>query len=747
MSGLPHNVGVSGRSFPWVQGATLTVATGSSLVAIVLSALSWAPFVDYFPAWLNVASAAALVLATAHLVQRKARRRAQMTDLVPLVVLPFIINTALALAPKELPPPAEQPWTMSWTVLSVCISPLIMARRFSIPWATCVLASSVLLRAPLNGWGISIVEAVISAWGGLAAYWAVRSAARLYERADMARHQANSAAEAADAEVHREQALTWWDQLLHDKIIGALMLGARSTTPEQLKRAQTLATEALDRLSELESMDSLADRSVDAVEAGSHELNATDLRTGLTALAEAVGLEMKLHGRGSQAPVEVVVALLASTEQAFTNVLRHSGTRSVRVDYTQSLNAASVTIRDRGVGFDLESVDPRRAGLVRSIPGHLAQLGGSVDIRSAPGLGTTVTLTWSAMNRGGFVSVHEWSHLWWITAIWVLAHAGGGWIQEGRLAWSPAGLSAVALLALAAGLVHLPRPRWSMNVGPAVVLAAASILAWTTPPADGQSWRLWFVGALDPLVAFPAARGRPRQALLLGVGAALVIVTGYGRHSPEHARFAIQAVAQLVLFPILTWIMAESVSRANGRLAAAHRRVADATQRTSRSRARQVLVRERVTHMDPVVLLLLNQLSAGRAFGADDRRLAHLAEAASRDQLVARALLCPDVVASVAAARARGVTVHLSASAEVRPASKTEGDALRDLQAALIGALNHARDGDRVTARWRPESLHACGTLTVSRPDELGDDERDDAFLEFGNVSGMPTRLAAEVGA
>lgn len=735
MSDLAHNIGVSGWSFPWVQGATLTVATGSSLVAIVLSALSWHPFVGYFPGWLNVASAAVLVFATARLVQRKALHRAELTDLVPLVLLPFIINTALALAPKELPTPAEQPWTMSWTVLAVCLSPLIMARRFSIPWATCVLASFLFLRAPLNGWGISIVEAVISAWGGLAGYWAVRSAARLYQRATIARYQANSAAAAADAEVHREQALTWWDQLLHDKVIGALMLGARSTTPAQLARARTLATEALDRLSELESMDTPVDRSVDADVASFHELKATDLRTGLTALAEAMGVDMTLHGRGSRAPAEVVAAVLAGTEQAFANVLRHSGTRSVRVDYTQSLIATSITISDRGAGFDVDAVDPRRAGLVRSMPGHLAQLGGSVDVRSTPGRGTTVSLSWSAVSHDGFVSLHEWSRLWWITAVWVLAHAGGGWIQDGRLAWGPVGLAGVALLVLAVGLVHLPRPWWSLTVGPAVVLTAAGILAWTAPPADGPSWRLWFVGALDPLVAFPATRGRPRQALLLGVGAALIIVTGYGRHSPEHARFAIQAVAQLVLFPILTWIMAESVSRAHGGLAAAHRRVADATQRSSRSRARQVLVRERVTHMDPHVLLLLKHLAAGRAFGAEDRRLAHLAEAASRDQLVARALLCPDVVASVAAARARGVTVHLSASAEVRPASTAEGDALGDLQGALIGALDNAQDGDRVTARWRPESLHACGTLTVSRPDDWGDDERDDAFFEFGKMA------------
>lgn len=713
----------------------MTVATGSSLATLVLSALSWQPFVGYFPGWLNVASAAVLVFATAHLVQRTVGHRAEMTDIVPLVLLPFIINTALAVAQKGCPPPAEQPWTMAWTILAVCLSPLIMARRFSIPWSTCVLVSFVLLRAPLNGWGISIVEAVISAWGGLAGYWAVRSAARLYQRAEIARYQAGSADAAADAEVHREQDLTWWDQLLHDKIIGALMLGARSTTPAQLARARALATEALDRLGELEPMDTPVDRSVDADAASFNELIATDLRTGLTALGEAVGVEMTVQGRGSRAPAEVVAAMLAGTEQAFTNVLCHSGTRSVRVDYLQSLDAASVTISDRGAGFDLTAVDPRRVGLVRSIPGHLAQLGGSVDVRSTPGQGTTVTLSWSAISHDGFVSLHEWSRLWWITAVWVLAHAGGGWIQDGRLAWGPVGQAAVALLVLAVGLVHLPRPWWSLTVGPAVVLTAASILAWTAPPADGQSWRLWFVGALDPLVSFPATRGRPRQALLLGVGAALIIVTGYGRHSPEHARFAIQAVAQLVLFPILTWVMAESVSRANGRLAAAHLQEADATQRSSRSRARQVLVRERVTHMDPLVLLLLKHLAAGRAFGAEDRRLAHLAEAASRDQLVARALLCTDVAASVAAARARGVTVHLSASAEVRPASTAEGDALGDLQEALIGALDNARDGDRVTARWRPESLHACGTLTVSRPDDCGDDERDDAFFEFGKMA------------
>jgi signal transduction histidine kinase len=52
----------------------------------------------------------------------------------------------------------------------------------------------------------------------------------------------------------------------------------------------------------------------------------------------------------------------------------------------------SVFVRDRGAGFDPAAVPPDRRGLRDSVSGRLARLGGTAEVRSAPGEGTEVEL-------------------------------------------------------------------------------------------------------------------------------------------------------------------------------------------------------------------------------------------------------------------------------------------------------------------------------------------------------------------
>ena len=54
-----------------------------------------------------------------------------------------------------------------------------------------------------------------------------------------------------------------------------------------------------------------------------------------------------------------------------------------------------VTVRDAGAGFDPARVDPARLGLRRSITERVTDWGGRVSVRSAPGQGTVVDMTWS----------------------------------------------------------------------------------------------------------------------------------------------------------------------------------------------------------------------------------------------------------------------------------------------------------------------------------------------------------------
>jgi signal transduction histidine kinase len=49
---------------------------------------------------------------------------------------------------------------------------------------------------------------------------------------------------------------------------------------------------------------------------------------------------------------------------------------------------------DRGRGFQVRSIDSRRLGVRVSILGNVRHVGGAVDVDSAPGRGTRVTILW-----------------------------------------------------------------------------------------------------------------------------------------------------------------------------------------------------------------------------------------------------------------------------------------------------------------------------------------------------------------
>jgi signal transduction histidine kinase len=94
------------------------------------------------------------------------------------------------------------------------------------------------------------------------------------------------------------------------------------------------------------------------------------------------------------APVdEALAALGAATREALVNAAKHSGTTSADL-YTEVTPArVSVFVRDRGAGFDPAAVPPDRRGLRDSVSGRLARLGGTAEVRSAPGEGTEVELS------------------------------------------------------------------------------------------------------------------------------------------------------------------------------------------------------------------------------------------------------------------------------------------------------------------------------------------------------------------
>ena len=89
-------------------------------------------------------------------------------------------------------------------------------------------------------------------------------------------------------------------------------------------------------------------------------------------------------------PAAVEHALLRITQEACANAVRHGGARRLAVSLTSQDGQVELAIRDGGSGFDPAA--PQAGSGLAHIRERVAELGGTVDIDSAPGRGAALTL-------------------------------------------------------------------------------------------------------------------------------------------------------------------------------------------------------------------------------------------------------------------------------------------------------------------------------------------------------------------
>jgi signal transduction histidine kinase len=89
-------------------------------------------------------------------------------------------------------------------------------------------------------------------------------------------------------------------------------------------------------------------------------------------------------------PAPVGHALLRITQEACVNAVRHGEVRKLAVSLTGQHGQVELVVRDEGAGFDPAAAHAG-SGLSH-IRDRAAELGGTVDIDSAPGCGTSVTV-------------------------------------------------------------------------------------------------------------------------------------------------------------------------------------------------------------------------------------------------------------------------------------------------------------------------------------------------------------------
>ncbi|CAN5784786.1 hypothetical protein BH23ACT4_BH23ACT4_15030 [soil metagenome] len=182
---------------------------------------------------------------------------------------------------------------------------------------------------------------------------------------------------------------------LHDSIIqdlfgtGLKLQGLTSGDVDEATRSGL--HEAVARIDE--TIDSLRHIVADLHQPKALGAYGESLRTHLTHLAGpyAAGLTVTVEPASLVLPGHVVESVQPMITEAVSNALRHSGSDMIEVTVEHvGDERLVVSVVDQGTGFERETV---REGMgLRNLSDRATALGGRVDIRSVPGVGTVVEI-------------------------------------------------------------------------------------------------------------------------------------------------------------------------------------------------------------------------------------------------------------------------------------------------------------------------------------------------------------------
>ena len=133
-------------------------------------------------------------------------------------------------------------------------------------------------------------------------------------------------------------------------------------------------------------------------------LDVSGLQAALGGLIDDLGppkgpeIDFRADVQFVRLPAVLENAVYRMAQEALANACRHSGTDRVAVTLTQQDGTLRLEVRDWGTGFDPESVPDDRFGL-EGIRQRAQLLGGELTVDSAPGKGSTVSVTLPIIHR------------------------------------------------------------------------------------------------------------------------------------------------------------------------------------------------------------------------------------------------------------------------------------------------------------------------------------------------------------
>ncbi|ETK33851.1 sensor histidine kinase [Microbispora sp. ATCC PTA-5024] len=224
--------------------------------------------------------------------------------------------------------------------------------------------------------------------------WISRIIAQSAERAQLIAELEASRAEAARLHVERG-ALAERERLageIHDTLAQGLtsiimLIQAAQAQPDPTRHLGLAVQTARENLAEARAL--IAALSPPPLDGSTLE---EALRRVTARLAEELGVEAAFttSGRSRPLPPNVEVVLVRAAQEGLANVRRHAGASSVTVSLAYGEADVQMGVRDDGGGFDAGAA--HGYGL-RAMRTRVEQEGGSLRVDSAPGDGTTLTVT------------------------------------------------------------------------------------------------------------------------------------------------------------------------------------------------------------------------------------------------------------------------------------------------------------------------------------------------------------------
>jgi signal transduction histidine kinase len=186
---------------------------------------------------------------------------------------------------------------------------------------------------------------------------------------------------------------------LHDTIaqeLSSMVLMARSGDAERLPQIESLAQHSLTDLRRIVAALAPAELEGAALVAAIERM--------LTALREAAGIQTTLHADVDLPPLPTSheVAFLRVAQSALANVRQHAAAEQVSVAFAVDAGTVTMTVSDDGVGFPVdETAVPTTSYGLAAMRSRLREFGGALEVRSAPGEGTTLIAALPAASGAG----------------------------------------------------------------------------------------------------------------------------------------------------------------------------------------------------------------------------------------------------------------------------------------------------------------------------------------------------------